>query len=110
MHFFFSSRRRHTRFKCDWSSDVCSSDLFDFPLALLVEQKIPNQRTHQQTLGLLCLAPLSLKTLQVQSGEHYFVSEEAEAIDIEIEPGEAGRGSVGSVTIPYAHPTLSFAT
>src|SRR6266853_386375 len=26
--FFFSSRRRHTRFDCDWSSDVCSSDLF----------------------------------------------------------------------------------
>src|SRR5260370_14123163 len=25
--FFFSSRRRHTIFKCDWSSDVCSSDL-----------------------------------------------------------------------------------
>src|SRR5260221_2998581 len=42
--FFFSSRRRHTRSLCDWSSDVCSSDLeevesevsmsdtnFDFP-------------------------------------------------------------------------------
>src|SRR2546430_7433073 len=27
MVFFFSSRRRHTRFDCDWSSDVCSSDL-----------------------------------------------------------------------------------
>src|SRR2546427_8619543 len=26
-YFFFSSRRRHTRFDCDWSSDVCSSDL-----------------------------------------------------------------------------------
>src|SRR6266480_4019004 len=25
--FFFSSRRRHTRLTCDWSSDVCSSDL-----------------------------------------------------------------------------------
>src|SRR5688572_32513231 len=25
--FFISSRRRHTRFDCDWSSDVCSSDL-----------------------------------------------------------------------------------
>src|SRR2546430_5991740 len=25
--FFFSSRRRHTRFDCDWSSDVCSSDI-----------------------------------------------------------------------------------
>src|SRR5689334_17655378 len=24
--FFFSSRRRHTRWNCDWSSDVCSSD------------------------------------------------------------------------------------
>src|SRR5256886_753004 len=28
-HFFFSSRRRHTRFDCDWSSDVCSSDLIE---------------------------------------------------------------------------------
>src|SRR5699024_11828389 len=27
--FFFSSRRRHTRSKRDWSSDVCSSDLID---------------------------------------------------------------------------------
>src|SRR5438034_10238562 len=27
--FFFSSRRRHTRSLCDWSSDVCSSDLLD---------------------------------------------------------------------------------
>src|SRR2546429_2892226 len=28
MCFFFSSRRRHTRCSRDWSSDVCSSDLF----------------------------------------------------------------------------------
>src|SRR5713101_1311780 len=28
MCFFFSSRRRHTRLTCDWSSDVCSSDLW----------------------------------------------------------------------------------
>src|SRR2546429_7360728 len=28
MYFFFSSRRRHTRCSRDWSSDVCSSDLF----------------------------------------------------------------------------------
>src|SRR5690242_17098168 len=27
IYFFFSSRRRHTRLTCDWSSDVCSSDL-----------------------------------------------------------------------------------
>src|SRR5690242_20802528 len=30
--FFFSSRRRHTRLTCDWSSDVCSSDLNYFRL------------------------------------------------------------------------------
>src|SRR5689334_23715907 len=29
--FFFSSRRRHTRWNCDWSSDVCSSDLWKTP-------------------------------------------------------------------------------
>src|SRR5690242_21493093 len=29
MLFFFSSRRRHTRLTCDWSSDVCSSDLVE---------------------------------------------------------------------------------
>src|SRR2546430_9999298 len=27
---FFSSRRRHTRFDCDWSSDVCCSDLIAY--------------------------------------------------------------------------------
>src|SRR2546427_1233291 len=32
--FFFSSRRRHTRFDCDWSSDVCSSDLHLFLVAV----------------------------------------------------------------------------
>src|SRR5690242_21380283 len=32
--FFFSSRRRHTRLTCDWSSDVCSSDLPFFAVAV----------------------------------------------------------------------------
>src|SRR5699024_12123694 len=34
--FFFSSRRRHTRSKRDWSSDVCSSDLWRSPLVKTV--------------------------------------------------------------------------
>src|SRR5699024_6016249 len=33
--FFFSSRRRHTRSKRDWSSDVCSSDLMEGITSLL---------------------------------------------------------------------------
>src|SRR5688572_33462831 len=36
--FFFSSRRRHTRFDCDWSSDMCSSDL-DYSRDLLEVEK-----------------------------------------------------------------------
>src|SRR5437764_12983221 len=35
--FFFSSRRRHTRYIGDWSSDVCSSDLCDRLAARLPE-------------------------------------------------------------------------
>src|SRR5699024_11872044 len=34
-YFFFSSRRRHTRSKRDWSSDVCSSDLWVFKLCFI---------------------------------------------------------------------------
>src|SRR2546430_14789512 len=46
--FFFSSRRRHTRFDCDWSSDVCSSDLLSvvvflvFPPTRLQNELIPD--------------------------------------------------------------------
>src|SRR5690606_41153364 len=49
--FFFSSRRRHTRFSRDWSSDVCSSDLADsryskdrvsWPVSVR-ELKVPNR-------------------------------------------------------------------
>src|SRR2546427_7876241 len=36
--FFFSSRRRHTRFDCDWSSDVCSSDLQTMRDTILVNR------------------------------------------------------------------------
>src|SRR5688572_32143331 len=46
--FFFSSRRRHTRFDCDWSSDVCSSDLSS------VRQRINNQnKSHRFHRGFL---------------------------------------------------------
>src|SRR5438270_5427669 len=51
MYFFFSSRRRHTRFDCDWSSDVCSSDLT--PLRLLMHFEIlwrEEEGVHQRLL------------------------------------------------------------
>src|SRR5688500_20326272 len=47
-HFFFSSRRRHTRLQGDWSSDVCSSDLGDSRgLTLQSEDERALQRAHR---------------------------------------------------------------
>src|SRR5256885_12031963 len=40
--FFFSSRRRHTRLQGDWSSDVCSSDLYLLPRDEVVLLPIDN--------------------------------------------------------------------
>jgi len=39
MEFFFASRRRHTRYWRDWSSDVCSSDLAKLAMWKLIESK-----------------------------------------------------------------------
>src|SRR5690606_39434211 len=39
--FFFSSRRRHTSFSRDWSSDVCSSDLAS-PEAIILSKILYN--------------------------------------------------------------------
>src|SRR5690606_40283839 len=50
--FFFSSRRRHTRFSRDWSSDVCSSDLDRF-----VETKEDQQPAIQYCYDLLAEVP-----------------------------------------------------
>src|SRR5256886_14423144 len=46
--FFFSSRRRHTRFDCDWSSDVCSSDLLR-----VVPIQVPQLRDRPEDIPLL---------------------------------------------------------
>src|SRR5256886_9745618 len=54
--FFFSSRRRHTRFDCDWSSDVCSSDLGDpkvaqFQLLAFADENIERCEITMQRLA-----------------------------------------------------------
>src|SRR2546430_7624017 len=47
--FFFSSRRRHTRFDCDWSSDVCSSDLLKDSVDVLQQDKATRWYLRQQS-------------------------------------------------------------
>src|SRR5690242_21570276 len=59
MFFFFSSRRRHTRLTCDWSSDVCSSDLVFRPGVILVPRHGPLlvhrfQKTEQALTVVFC--------------------------------------------------------
>src|SRR5215217_8999197 len=44
--FFFSSRRRHTRYWRDWSSDVCSSDLEQPEVGLLQPDAACLQKEH----------------------------------------------------------------
>src|SRR5438309_4080807 len=50
--FFFSSRRRHTRWNCDWSSDVCSSDLIE-------RSDLSTVFAEPEFFGLLGLHPLA---------------------------------------------------
>src|SRR6266571_5072155 len=55
--FFFSSRRRHTRLTCDWSSDVCSSDLIyqvGQLAAMLLRGDITSPMRSRDVRGLPC--------------------------------------------------------
>src|SRR6266581_6050765 len=54
--FFFSSRRRHTRWTGDWSSDVCSSDLAGAPVVALVSG---SNRLDQSRLGSVAGEPVT---------------------------------------------------
>src|SRR5205085_6857752 len=67
--FFFSSRRRHTRFDCDWSSDVCSSDLAevdaDLAADLLVDLDHELGVLGQEVLGVLLALPELLAVVRV---------------------------------------------
>src|SRR5260221_10440273 len=73
--FFFSSRRRHTRSLCDWSSDVCSSDLNwnsanDFILygkgGEFASNKLESQELLMLSLHLLQVSLVYVNTLMIQ--------------------------------------------
>src|SRR5476649_2537483 len=76
--FFFSSRRRHTRSLCDWSSDVCSSDLLDLrrplrpqPEASRSRSRCPRSEEHTSELqshsDLVCRLLLEKKKITHES-------------------------------------------
>src|SRR3712207_9457794 len=57
MIFFFSSRRRHTRYWRDWSSDVCSSDLCSAPKGSSISPNACRTRTSELNLAALAAMP-----------------------------------------------------
>src|SRR3712207_8935480 len=77
--FFFSSRRRHTRYWRDWSSDVCSSDLV---------------AAFRATLEELESADLLLHALDISSGR---AAERAEVVQTVL--GELGVGDRPMLTV-----------
>src|SRR2546430_13323078 len=59
--FCFSSRRRHTIFDCDWSSDVCSSDLANTPVLFLSNANEQTSTERCRNLGIEYLLKKPLK-------------------------------------------------
>src|SRR5256886_13573307 len=80
--FFFSSRRRHTRFDCDWSSDVCSSDLEAVdpfgPIGMVdrVFLHRPGMLSMWGAIGTMLNSPRKLKTVLRRVRETWVRSEE----------------------------------
>src|SRR5690606_39667084 len=104
----FSSRRRHTRFSRDWSSDVCSSDLNLTPLSTqdqmdrlsLAVERIRDSALSGQTLSSAQLHSFTENAAQVAN----VIEHEPEALSedrseerrVGKECGERGQASHGS--------------
>src|SRR6266481_8750154 len=83
--FFFSSRRRHTRWNCDWSSDVCSSDLARVhDLVEQDEDDTAEQAAHRQRVEVV-LAHRFADEIEGERGEERAPAE-----------GHQGRGDAGA--------------
>src|SRR5207249_8802895 len=68
--FFFSSRRRHTRSKRDWSSDVCSSDLIKDPdgkLTIWSSTQTPHY-LHRALAKVLAMPPAHIRVVATPNG------------------------------------------
>src|SRR5690606_40320367 len=69
---FFSSRRRHTRFSRDWSSDVCSSDLKDEPWGARLVREAPGRWLTFGTKGQAELRDFEISKVSVSARQNAF--------------------------------------
>src|SRR5690348_18098949 len=65
--FFFSSRRRHTRWTGDWSSDVCSSDLFHLAFLFFIRSNLCMHLLFQCCIFMLmfCLCDMHIMLMYI---------------------------------------------
>src|SRR5476651_2198833 len=90
--FFFSSRRRHTRYWRDWSSDVCSSDL-----AVLDVPRPLGERLQQQELGDREMHFLALPGALVAARiEHQLAAHDALGLALALRPAAVGAAQDGA--------------
>src|SRR5437588_5427546 len=82
--FFFSSRRRHTRSLCDWSSDVCSSDLLTVSRGFVRKQRGMNAAEDDPGAALAHLAS-DLVTAERVAGMNADADDVARANRVEID-------------------------
>src|SRR2546430_17130280 len=99
--FFFSSRRRHTRFDCDWSSDVCTSDLGAacFMPAELGGSQISSLLEAPPRIARVLRSPVAdalVKALRAAAGVGDFSAEDAqELVRYAVRRGVIGPGGRG---------------
>src|SRR5690625_7134230 len=66
MNLYFSSRRRHTRWPRDWSSDVCSSDL---GVLTTIDPEVENQRAAREAFAEAKIRTPRVRTIAGQPRE-----------------------------------------
>src|SRR5690606_20267589 len=66
--FFFSSRRRHTRFSRDWSSDVCSSDLRIVSVLAIAVVAMAVALVRSAPVSAVAADPYEFKNVQIAGG------------------------------------------
>src|SRR5256885_11658460 len=91
-HFFFSSRRRHTRLQGDWSSDVCSSDLNLYALLFAPENSLLRMRAAMsERFGRVSTTAMSAKAVAKAPAEEPKAEERPAKRSEERRVGKEGR-------------------
>src|SRR5579862_4915815 len=99
--FFFSSRRRHTRWNCDWSSDVCSSDL-ELPCVVFMGA----EDIERQQPNVLRMRALGAEVRPVTSGSATLKDAVNEAMREWVTTVETTHYVLGSAMGPHPYPTI----